>query len=518
MTAERLLGIDLGTGSVKAVLTTTSGQVLAVASQEYQVCSPHQGWAETDPAQWWAATVDAVRRVLADPAAAGSPGPGTPGGFGVLGIGLSGQMHGVTLTAADGAALRPAILHADGRAIDELAAYRALEPAHELRLANPLSPNMAGPMLCWLLRHEPALVARARWALQPKDWLRLQLTGEVATDASDACATLLYDVPADRWDEALAASLGIDPALLPAVRASCAVGGRLRPVAARMVGLPPGIPVAVGAADTAAGALGTGLCRPGQTQLTVGTSAQLITMLSRPTPTVGVHCYRTATPVGDRGGGSAAGRPDVPSPWYAMGAVLNAGLALNWVRIVLNAGWQEVYAAAAEPPRPQDPLFLPHLSGERTPYVDPTLRAAWTGLSLGTDRTAMLRAALEGVAFAVRGALDCLPRVPGDPPASDETTPVGLVGGGTTDPGWRQMLADIVGRPLAAYDVPVASGRGAALLAGVAVGVLSWEDVMDQAVRSAGVTSLTTPRPQVAARYASRRERFDQHVRALRGT
>ena len=303
-------------------------------------------------------------------------------------------MHGLVLTSADGEALRPALLWADSRATGALAAYRRLAPAALARLANPLAPGMTGPLLMWVAEHEPETYRDARWALAPKDWLRARLTGEIHAEPSDASASLLYDVPGDRWDLDVVGALGLDATLLaPVLPSAGAPAGHLTAAAAAELGLPAGIPVAAGAGDTAAAALGSGI-GPGDVQLTVGTGAQVLRLMAAPVSRAdaGVNLYRSATPDG----------------WYQMGATLSAGLSLNWVREVMNASWAELYASADRPGRPHDPVFVPHLSGERTPYCDPALRGSWTALSLADDRTSLLRGALEGTAFAIRDALDAL--------------------------------------------------------------------------------------------------------------
>ncbi len=254
---------------------------------------------------------------------------------------------------------------------------------------------MAGPLLVWVAEHEPRTYAGARWALQPKDWLRARLTGEFHAEPSDASATLLYDVPGDRWDLEAVSALGLDAGLLaPLLPSAGAPAGLPHAGAAAELGLPAGIPVAAGAADTAAAVLGSGVSATGDIQLTVGTGAQVIRPAAAPVSRAdaGVNLYRSATPDG----------------WYHMGATLSAGLSLNWVREMMNASWDELYASAEHPGQAHDPIFIPHLSGERTPYSDPALRGSWTALSLADDRTSLLRGALEGVAFAIRDALDAL--------------------------------------------------------------------------------------------------------------
>jgi xylulokinase len=481
-----LLGIDLGTSSVKAVVTDLGGALLGQAVADYPVANPRPGWAETDPADWLAGTVSAVHRAVAS------------AGADIRAVGLSGQMHGVVPTAADGTPVRPAMLWSDSRATAQLAVYRDLPDPVRGRLANPLSPGMAGPMLAWLACHEPDSYKTARWALQPKDWLRAQLTGRYATEPSDASATLLYDLTADAWDSQVVDALGLDGEKLPAVLPGAAChAGDLTAAAAGLLGLRAGTPVAAGAADTAAAALGSGLVEAGIVQLTIGTGAQVITPVAAlPAPTAAApvtHLYRAAT---DHG-------------WYRMAAVLNAGLALGWVRQVLGASWPELYAAAAVDPSADDPFFLPHLNGERTPYMDPDLRGAWTDLSPRHNRLSLLRAALEGVAFAIRDAVACVL------PADVSIDHLRLAGGGSTDPAWQQLLADVLGRDLRAVDIPAASGRGAAFLGARAAGLMDERTLL---ARLPPVTDVgARPRRDRASAYADRHGSFTRKVDALRG-
>jgi xylulokinase len=481
------LGLDLGTSSAKAVVLSVSGTVLAQASAGYPVTSAQPGYAESDPWLWWQAVVACTREAVA---AAGGPPP--------VAIGLSGQMHGLVMTSADGQALRPALLWADSRATGSLDAYRRLPRAALERLANPLFPGMAGPMLAWVARHEPSVYAGARWALSPKDWLRARLTGEFHAEPSDASATLLYDVAGDRWDLEVVSALGLDAGqLAPLLPSGAAVAGRLTAGAAAELGLPAGLPVAAGAGDTAAAALGAGVSGESDIQVTVGTGAQVIRPLAAPASRAeaGVHLFRLAAPDG----------------WYQMGATLSAGLSLNWVREVLGATWEELYASASAGVRDPagDPVFVPHLTGERTPYCDPLLRGSWTSLALASDRASLLRSALEGTAFAIRDALDALLGPSGPAPAR-----LRLAGGGTLAPGWRQLLADVLGVPLYAVEVPAASGRGAALLGAIAAGRLGFEDCAGPLAPPA--TLAAEPDAGRAAVYAERHARFQGVVSALR--
>jgi xylulokinase len=485
MNAVCTLGLDLGTSSAKAVVTDTKGRVLSQASAGYAVTSARAGYAESDTADWWGAVTACAREAVHAACRAGGARPAA--------IGLSGQMHGLVLTSAGGQALRPALLWADSRATGALRAYRRLDPGALARLANPLAPGMTGPLLMWVAEHEPSSYTAARWALQPKDWLRVRLTGEVHAEPSDASASLLYDVPGDRWDLEVIGALGLDASLLaPLLPSSGAPAGRLTAAAGAELGLPAGLPVAAGAADTAAAALGSGI-GPGDVQLTVGTGAQVVRPQAAPVrrADAGVNLYRSATPAG----------------WYQMGATVSAGLSLSWVREVMNASWAELYASADHPGQAHDPLFVPHLSGERTPYSDPALRGSWTALSLADDRASLLRCALEGTAFAIRDALDAL--------LGEHRPPrLRLAGGGTLAAGWRQLLANVLGLPLYAVDVPAASARGAALLGAHAAGLLSFDDIQGPLAPSADLVA--EPNPAMTAFHADRHARFRRVVSALR--
>ena len=453
-----LLGLDLGTGSIKALALDPDGSVVKESSHSYSVHSPNPGWAESSPEEWWDSMGEAAREIT------GSNGPE------VTAVGLSGQMHGVVPAGADGSPVGPAILWADARSKDQLQAYRDLGEDVLWRLANPPAVGMAGLTLLWLRDNAPEVYEVARWALQPKDWLRMRLTGEVAAEPSDASATMLYDLHADRWDYETVETLGLRTDFLAPIVASSDVAGGLTREAAEHLGLREGIPVAAGAADTAAAMLGSGLLEPENVQLTVGTGAQIMAPLDRPTPDPHgrTHLYRAAT----------------PGLFYSMAAIQNAGLALEWARRVLGASWDEVYEEAfAVPAGAAGATFLPYLSGERTPHLDPEARGAWTGLNLGHGRGHLLRAALEGVAFALREGIDSLEA------AGTSVPELRLAGGGTTREPWRRLLADVLDRPLSLLPANVsanASARGAALLAGIASGVYA----------SAEETLALAPRPE----------------------
>lgn len=409
--ADAVLGIDLGTSALKALALTADGAEPGRGSASYQVRTPCPGYAETDPEDWWRAAQTAVRQAAAEsePKA----------------IAVTGQMHGVVLTDDEGAPVRPAIVWLDRRATEEAAGYPAPHA----------SPGMAGPVLRWLSRHEPETYYAARWALQPKDWLRMRLTGRAATDPTDASATLLYDMARDTWADTP------DAHLLPPIHPSGALAGHLTPGAASELGLTPGLPVATGAADTAASLLAAELPGPGWALLTLGTGGQWIVPVpadAPPDPTGRTNLFRAVD------GGA-----------YRLAGVQNVGVALDWVRRVLRASWDELYRSAARGAR-SSPLFRPYLVPER---YDITGVASWTELTLSHTREDLLNSALTGVAALLRDHLDNLRAAGADP------REVMIAGGGGGDPAWRELLSDTLGLPLREAPDRWLTVRGAALIA-----------------------------------------------------
>ncbi|TFV89212.1 FGGY family carbohydrate kinase [Blastococcus sp. CT_GayMR16] len=431
MADDVLLGADLGTSGLKLVALDVSGRVVAEAERGYPIDRPAPGRAESDVGAWRHAFDEALSAVA--PAVAGAR---------VLGLGLSGQMHGLVVVDAAGRALRPAVLWADGRAAAELDLWRALPDADRAALANPLVAGMTGPLLAWLARHEPETVARAATVLLPKDALRATLLPEsppAVTDRSDASATLLWDVPADDWSAAAVRAAGVDPGLLPAVRPTTEVLGT--------ADLPVGaVPVVTGGADTPLALLAAG---SPVAQVNLGTGAQLLRPGWAPRPAVAplVHGYA-----------------DVSGGWYAMAALQNGGSAWDWVCGVLGLSWTELFdAAGATPAGAGGVAFRPFLTGERGGVARPSDRGGWSGLHPGTTRADLARAAVEGVAFAIGAAFELL-----EVPGSDE--PVVLTGGGARSAVVQGLLADVLGRPVRHLPLRSASAIGAALLAGRGVG------------------------------------------------
>jgi xylulokinase len=364
-----------------------------------------------------------------------------------MAVGIDGQMHGVVLVRG-ATAVRDAILWPDSRAVAELALWRAVPEAVRATLANPLTAGMAGPVLAWLTRHEREAIEAADTMVAPKDWLRMQLvSGEPVTDPSDASATLLWDVVADDWCAPVVAAAGIEARLLPHVWPSTASIGTLAQAEASAWGLPVGIPVSVGCGDAAATLVGAS---PGSGQLivTVGTGIQVISPRAKPEPDAMPSHHTFASATGD---------------YYAMAAPMNAGLALARVREVVCAGWAELYGSLdSDPDGVGSVVFLPYFAAERLPRPVPSGSAGWHGLGLSSGRNTLLRSSLESVAFLTRRAVATLP--------GSAVAELRLVGGGTRDRRFQQLLADVLGRPVRRCRAENVTALGAARLGWAAFG------------------------------------------------
>lgn len=477
----RFLGIDLGTASLKLAILDENGQELAASGAAYAIETAHPGWAQTPVEAWWRALTDAAAALPSDEREA------------VCAIGIAGQMHGVVLTDEQGHAIRPAMLWPDTRAAGLLDAWAGPQP-------NPVAPGMAGPLLYWIVRNEPRSAAATRWALQPKDWLRVALGGAVLSEPSDTCATALADA-SGAWNDEQIAALGLPRQwFAPPTPHSYAAAGELSSEAARALGLRAGIPLAVGTADTASAALGSGLVRDGDALVTTGSGGQIVVLSAHePTPARGLHRYRTAT-----------------GQWYRMAAMQNVGVALEHVRSWLGytnwpAAYEDAFGRADEngafnTATPHGSVtFLPYLSGERSPWMNPAARGGWLGLGLDDTRGTMMRTAFEGVAFALRAGLDAI-RTDAAQPSGKQAAKIDrlrLAGGGSVDPRWRQLLADALGAELDAVDCPNVGARGAALLAGLVSGHWRESDLPALAPPAEPVAS-----PSGDAALAERYERF----------
>jgi xylulokinase len=450
-----LLGIDLGTSSVKALLVDETGHVLVQGSAEYEILRPRPGWAEQAPDDWWHATVAAVRQALS-----AAPDPPIPSA-----IGLSGQMHGTVLLDEGHRPLAPAVIWPDQRTVRQVAEITEQIGVQRLieRTGSPVCTGFQAATIRWVQQERPGLWAQTQTILAPKDYLRLRLTGEVYTEPSDGSGTLLFDVHRRDWSGEVLAALNADEARLPTVQPSTAVAGTLTPEAALALGLPAGIPVVTGAADTASSAVGAGITSGETLLLTLSTGGQLVLPAHEPhVDRAGrIHTFCSAlAPAPGRAG------------WYQMAALLSAGMALRWLRDnVFGLGAPNAYEqmtdwAETVPPGAQGLLFLPYLAGERTPHMDPQARGLFLGLTAAHGRAELVRAVLEGVALACYDAYSVLAQL-GARPAR-----VVMAGGGARSLLWRQIVADAFGLPVRQLLVADQSAFGAALLAGGGIGLV----------------------------------------------
>jgi len=452
-----LLGIDIGTSGTRAVLFDPAGQAVAAATAAYPLSQPRAGWAEQDPEDWWEATVRTVREVITTgnvPAAA------------IRGIGLSGQMHGLVLLDAAGRSLRPAIIWCDQRTA--AACEELTETVGRERLlaetANPAVTGFTAAKLLWVRKHEPDIYARAAKILLPKDYIRFRLTGEFATEVSDASGMQLLNIRERNWSREVLDRLEIDPARLGRVYESPEITGGVSRAAAALTGLAAGTPVAGGGGDQACGAVGTGVVRPGVVSSVIGTSGVVFAATDKVTvdPCGRVHTFCHAA----------------PGTWHVMGVTQGAGLSLQWFRD--NLGESERAAAAHRGVNPYELLteaadraqpgcdgllYLPYLMGERTPHLDAYARGVFFGLSARHRKHDLVRAILEGVGFSLKDCLDII-REMGI--AVDE---VRASGGGARSALWRRIQADIFGLPVHTVNSAEGPALGAALLAGVGTGV-----------------------------------------------
>lgn len=498
-----LLGIDVGTSSVKAVVIDTAGHVLATASAEHPMLQPRTGWTEQDPGEWWNGAVLAVRQALS------SPGLGDNPADRVAGIGLSGQMHGSVLLdrrardrhGADAVALRPAILWNDQRTAAECVQIEK-ESGGRRRLVelvgNAAMTGFTLPKLLWVRGHEPHLWARVAHLLLPKDFIRLKLTGEIATDVGDASGTLLFNVDDRAWHGGLIHRLDFSPSILPPVFESAAVTGHISPWAASQTGLRAGTPVVGGSGDNQAGAVGAGVVGRGLVLATLGTSGVVYAHADAPRkdlPTDGEAPGRLHTMC------AATGTDQDRRGWCVTGVTLAAAGSLHWTRDQIFPGTpfdELVHEAQSAEPGCDGLVFLPYLTGERCPYAEPAARGGWIGLTSRHSRAHLVRSVMEGVTFSMGQILD-LVRSAGVPVEA-----VRLGGGGARSTLWRQMLADVMNCPVVTTNTEQGPAFGAAMLGGVGAGI--WKSVESAAAEVVQMIETRDPGPD-ATRYAESQER-----------
>jgi xylulokinase len=464
-----LLGIDIGTSGTKAIAVDEDGHLVASASANYELLTPQPLWAEQRPRDWWRATCEVCQQTVAQ-----------VGSENIASIGLSGQMHGLVLLDASGQVLRDAILWCDQRTqsqCDEITARVGLETLVS-ETANPVLTGFTSPKILWVREHEPQIAARAAMHLLPKDYIRFELTGEYATEVSDASGTSLLNVPERQWSEKVCSALDISLDTLPRVYESFEISGRISVQGALATGLKIGTPVVGGGGDQAAGAVGNGIVRSGIISVASGTSGVVFAFADTPIvdPQLRMHTFCHA----------------VPNKWHVMGVMLSAGGSLRWYRDTFCnqeravAGLMGVdpyelitREAAQAPAGSEGLLFLPYLTGERTPHPDPLARGAFVGLTVRHTKAHLARAVLEGVAFGLRDGLEIMKSMGvsiGNARAS---------GGGAKSEVWRAIQADVFGLPLSTIGIDEGPALGAALLAGVGAGLYSSvEEACDAVVKT----------------------------------
>ena len=487
-----VLGLDVSTTATKAVLQDAEGAVLAVGASAYPYETPHPLWSEQDPALWWDASRVAVRAAL-DAAEADATA--------VEAVGLTGQMHGLVALDNRDEVLRPAILWNDQRTGAECDAIREIVGRRRLiaTTGNDALPGFTAPKLLWLRRHEPEVWAAIAHVLLPKDLVRLRLTGEHAVDRADGSGTMLFDLASRDWSTEIVDELGIQRRWLPQTFEGPMVTGTITEAAASLTGLRAGTPVIAGGGDQAAAAIGVGSVVPGVSSVSLGTSGVMFTTTERPTiePEGRLHAFCHA----------------MPDRWHLMGVMLSAAGSLRWYRDALAPGvaFEELVEEAAQaPPGSDGLLFLPYLTGERTPYPDPLARGAFVGLTVHHGRAHLTRAVLEGVAFGLRDSLELM-LAAGLP----HPTEIRATGGGIRSALWRQILADVLGTAIVPTTDAEGAAQGAATLAAVGAG---WFDTVQDACRALVRTGETTPPSEAAGAYTRTYARYRGLYPALAAT
>jgi xylulokinase len=471
-----LLGIDLGTSSVKVVVFALDGSIRGLGTAEYPILTPSVGYAEQEPEDWWRATVLAVRQAMDK---AGKPD--------VSGIGFSGQMHGFVLIGRDRRALGRAIIWADQRTANLLPEIESILGTDLKKCGTAPAAGFLIATLFWLQRHQPELLERALTLVMPKDYIRLKITGELGTDESDASATGIFDVERRSWADDLIKRLKLPRSIFPVTHQSVELVGHLTKDAAAELGLAPGIPVSVGSSDQPAQAVGNGLIDPPLGSVTIGTGGQVFVPLSQPLldPKLRLHTFCHAPR--DR--------------WYLLGAMLSAGMALRWLRTILGSdrfSYAEMDRAAADiEPGCEGLTFLPYIVGERSPIMDARAKGGFVGLTLRHGPGHLVRALLEGITFALRQIIETMEDCGANLPKLVAS------GNGLGSPLWRQMLADVIDRPLCqGKDVFSAerAGVGAAMIGGIGAGIFKGYD---------DVRSLAPVFDVITAPQAERRDQYE---------
>ena len=486
------MGIDIGTGGTRALLVDEGGRVRAGCTAPHEDMRMERPlWAEQRPENWWDAAREAIRGVLAEAGATGRD---------VRGLGFSGQMHGLVILDEADRVIRPALIWCDQRSQAQVDWVNNTIGRENVLAwtANPVLTGFTLPKLLWVRDHEPHNFARVRKVLLPKDYIRFRLTGDYASEVSDASGTSLFDVVNRRWAWEMVDRLGLDRSILPAVHESSEVTGRITPAAAELTGLEAGMPVVGGGGDQAASAVGNGIVEPGIVSDTLGTSGVVFAHMEKPAydPLGRVHTFCHA----------------VRGAWHVMGVTQGAGLSLQWFRNQLAPGtdYDLITAeAAGAPPGAHGLFWLPYLMGERTPHLDAFARGGWIGLTAKHTRADLARALLEGVSYSQKDCLDLVAQL------GVEVASVRVSGGGARSAFWRQLLADVFAKRVVVLETQEGSAYGAALLALVGTGAYgSVPEVCRAAIREVDSVS---PRPDESRLYAKGHAVYQALYPALRG-
>jgi len=475
-----LLGIDLGTSSVKVVVVSAEANLLGVGNAEYPIHTPSVGYAEQDPMDWWQSTVRAANQALEK---AGRPE--------ISGIGFSGQMHGFVMVDADKIPIYPAVIWADQRSASLLPEIEEILGADMIKCGTAPAAGFLVSTLYWIQLHQPALLERAFTVLMPKDFVRLMLTDQLGSDPSDASATGLFDIQQRNWADEAIARLKLPRSIFPRLTGSSEVVGQLTRKAAGLLGITAGIPIVTGCSDQPAQAVGNGLIDPPRGSVTVGTGGQVFVPLDGPIVDQKLRLHTFCHAPRDR--------------WYLLGAMLSAGMALRWLRAILGSerfSYADLDKLAQEiEPGSEGLTFLPYIVGERSPIMNPRAQGSFAGLTLRHGPGHLVRALLEGIGFALRQIVECMESCGAALP--------GLVasGNGLGSPLWRQIVADILVRPLyQGKDENSAerAGVGAALIAGIGAGIYrGYKETRDLAPRFDLITE-----PRRVPRYEEGYARF----------
>jgi xylulokinase len=457
MAMRALLGIDLGTSSLKALLVREDGRVLGSCGKEYPILTPSVGRAEQEPAAWWLAVTGAVNRLLSKTGVVPRD---------IVAIGLSGQMHGMVPLDESREVVRPAIIWCDQRAREYVdLVYRTMGKEAFSRITlNPLSPGFQLATLLWMRDHEPENYRKIDTVILPKDYVRYRLTGSLGSEITDASSTLVFDTSARQWSQEIIEALDLDKSHFPICSQPLDIVGGVTAAAAAETGLAVGTPVIAGGSDQTMQAIGNGLTAPGTLSLTTGTGGQLFSVVERPVfnPALNTHTFCNV----------------LPGTWYVMAATLSAGLSLSWFMdaIAFEQGIEKLAAeSAAVPPGSEGAFFLPYLAGERTPHLDPEARALFYGLTLRHTRAHMTRAIMEGVAYSYRDCLTVLENL------GIRAQRIIGSGGGARSPLWLQIQSDVLGREISITGITEQASFGAALAAGAGVGMFA--DIPDACAR-----------------------------------